>query len=51
MKRLKRLKENEPFPDDFWNYNVNHITGYYLDKQDEHSTKMLKKYNKLTQSI
>ena len=24
---------------------------YYLDKQDEHSTKMLRKYNKITQGI
>ena len=25
---LKRLKEGEPFPDDFWNYAVNPITGF-----------------------
>tara|TARA_R110000803_G_scaffold30585_1_gene68889 strand:- start:225 stop:371 length:147 start_codon:yes stop_codon:yes gene_type:complete len=48
---MRKLKENEQFPVDFWNYNVNHITGYYLEKQDEHSIKMIAKYNKTTQSI
>ena len=27
-KGLKQLKYGEPFPDDFWNYAVNPITGF-----------------------
>lgn len=26
--KLKRLKENQPIPDDFWNYDINIILGY-----------------------
>tara|TARA_R110000772_G_scaffold215877_1_gene326477 strand:+ start:603 stop:752 length:150 start_codon:yes stop_codon:yes gene_type:complete len=28
MPKLKRLKEGEPFPYDFWNYKINPILGY-----------------------
>ena len=28
---LKRHREGDPFPEDFWNYNINPITGYYVD--------------------
>lgn len=29
--KLKKLKEGEPMPYDFWNYNVNPITGYLYE--------------------
>jgi hypothetical protein len=44
---LKRLKEDEPFPDDFWNFNVNQITGYPLDKLDVNSIKVEQKYRQI----
>ena len=28
---LKQYRQGDPFPDDFWNYNINPITGYYID--------------------
>lgn len=28
FKKLKKLKEGEPFPRDFWNYKINPILGY-----------------------
>ena len=31
-KSLKRLKEGAPFPDDFWNYAINPITGWEKEK-------------------
>jgi hypothetical protein len=27
---IKQHKEGDPFPEDFWNYNINPITGYYV---------------------
>jgi len=47
---MKRITEGE-MPDDFWNYKVNPIVGYYVPKLDEHSLAVEKKYNKTTQSI
>ena len=44
---MKQLKENEPFPVDFWNYKVNHITGYYIkSNKNEQNKKTIKKYAK-----
>ena len=44
MAKLKRLKDGEPFPRDFWNYNINPIVGYdyketcsYLDAKKSRS--------------
>lgn len=28
---LKQYRQGDPFPEDFWNYNINPITGYYVD--------------------
>lgn len=28
MRKLIELKDGEPMPNDFWNYNVNPILGY-----------------------
>jgi hypothetical protein len=28
---LKQYRQGDPFPKDFWNYNINPITGYYID--------------------
>lgn len=30
---LKRLKEGDPIPDDFWNYDLNIILGYGYRRQ------------------
>jgi len=38
-------------PDDFWNYLVNPILGYYIEKNKEHTVDVEKKYNKTTQKI
>ena len=27
---LKQYNEGDPFPEDFWNYKINPITGYYV---------------------
>jgi len=44
---MKQLKENEPFPVDFWNYNVNHITGYHIkSNRNEQNKETIKKYAK-----
>ena len=48
---LKKLKQDQPFPDDFWNYNVNHITGYYLEKEDVNSMQVEQKYRQTTKAI
>ena len=47
MAKLKRLKNGEPFPRDFWNYNINPIVGYddketcsYLDAKKARSYHM-----------
>lgn len=48
---MRRLKEGEDMPLDFWNYKVNPILGYYLPKEDNHSEAMEKKYNTLPNRI
>ena len=30
--KLKKIGQGQPMPDDFWNYNVNPITGYYIPR-------------------
>ena len=41
---LKELKANEPFPKDFWNYNINPITGYYIEpNRDSHNKEVSNK--------
>ena len=48
---MKHLKEGEEMPIDFWNYNVNPITGYYVGKLDDTGRKVEKKYYITTQKI
>jgi len=52
-KMLKNLKDGEKFPADFWNYNINPITGYYIQPQlrKEHNDRTAKKYAKPPQGI
>jgi hypothetical protein len=38
-------------PDDFWNYIVNPIVGYYIGKEDMTSNRILKKYAKPPQGL
>ena len=38
-------------PEDFWNYLVNPIVGKKKKKEDYHSRKIEKKYNRLPQSL
>jgi hypothetical protein len=47
---MKKITEGE-MPIDFWNYNVNPILGYYIEKEDYQTKAMERKYNKLSQSI
>ena len=37
MPKLKKLKQGDPFPYDFWNYNINPVVGYSyeLKKKDK----------------
>lgn len=48
---MKKLLEGQEMPMDFWNYRVNPIVGYYVERQDEQSIKHEKKYFKTPQSI
>ena len=49
---MKKLKENEPFPVDFWNYDVNPITGYYIkSNKNEQNKEVIKKYAKPPQGL
>lgn len=49
---MRKLKENEDFPDDFWNYSVNHITGYYIKSNiNEQNKETIKKYAKSPQGL
>ena len=44
---MQKLKEGKPFPDDFWNYKVNHITGYYIKpNRNDQNKETVKKYAK-----
>lgn len=33
MPKLKYLKEGDEMPIDFWNYQVNPVVGYYVEKK------------------
>lgn len=48
---MRKLREGEEMPYDFWNYNVNPIVGYYIEKEQKQTTAMEKKYSILTKSI
>ena len=48
---MRRLKDGEEMPIDFWNYKVNPILGYYLPKEEGQTEAMEKKYNIITKSI
>tara|TARA_R110001592_G_scaffold232815_1_gene490294 strand:- start:220 stop:429 length:210 start_codon:yes stop_codon:yes gene_type:complete len=49
----KVLLDGEPYPLDFWNYNVNPIVGYYVPSRlhydsEKIKTKKIKDKNKIT---
>ena len=49
---MKKLKEGEDFPKDFWNDDVNPIVGYYIKPQRRGQIeKVIKKYAKTPQKI
>ena len=48
---MRKIREGEKMPMDFWNYNVNPIVGYYLEKEEGQSEAMERKYLILTKSI
>ena len=48
---MRKLKDGEEMPMDFWNYNVNPIVGYYIEKEQKQTIAMEKKYSILTKSI
>lgn len=47
---MKKIMKGE-MPDDFWNYAVNPILGYYVEPRDEQSRQDEKKYFKMPQGI
>jgi len=47
---MKKILEGE-MPEDFWNYLVNPITGYYIEQTDKKNFLTLKKYARTPQSI
>ena len=50
MPKLKKLKEGEPFPADFWNYKINPIVGYEYDVRRSNA-KEIKKYQQTNKGI
>lgn len=48
---MRKIREGEEMPMDFWNYNVNPIVGYYIEKEQKQTIAMEKKYSILTKSI
>lgn len=42
--KLKRLKEGEPIPDDFWNYDINIILGYRYRNEIKNAEQEKAKY-------
>ena len=48
---LKTYNKKDPFPDDFWNYDVNVILGYKYEREQFHGQKIEKRYFKQTQPI
>ena len=53
MKRqlLKKLREREEMPYDFWNYLVSPITGYYVEPKEKYNKKNQYKYHKTSQGL
>lgn len=47
---MKKILEGE-MPEDFWNYLVNPIVGYYIKHKDENSIKTEKKYAITSQTL
>ena len=45
---MRKLKDGEEMPIDFWNYKVNPIVGYYVEKEEAQTIGMEKKYNKFS---
>ncbi len=45
---MRKLKDGEKVPYDFWNYNINPIVGYYIEPQlrKEQNDKVARKYHK-----
>ena len=41
---LKKLKQGDKFPKDFWNYNINPILGYEYEGQQRNTKKEKIKY-------
>jgi hypothetical protein len=49
---MRKLKEGEQMPLDFWNYLVNPIVGFYVEPlRNDQSKKVESKYAKTTQTI
>lgn len=48
---MRKLKDGEEMPYDFWNYKVNPIVGYYVEKKEGQTTGMEQKYNILPSKI
>lgn len=45
------MEEKKEMPLDFWNYGINPIVGYKIEKKDEHGKEVEKKYAKTTQPL
>lgn len=43
-KILKVLMPNDSFPEDFWNYRINHVVGYWIPPQPEYGVEVERKY-------
>lgn len=48
---MKKYIVGDPFPEDFWNYDVNVITGYKVEKKEVNSKVVEQKYKQTTQGI
>lgn len=48
---FKKYTIGDPFPDDFWNYNINAITGFRVEKREVNSSEVEKKYRQITKAI
>lgn len=51
-KHCEAFDESKPMPEDFWNYNVNPITGYRVDRMNlQQRSAEHKKYGQLQQPL
>ena len=51
-KHFEAFDESKPLPKDFWNYNVNPITGYRVDRMNlQQRAAEAKKYGQLQQPL